>query len=170
MMTVFRMFAGLLAVVVVAFPTQASGSGGGGHSSSSGPSNRIQATFTVEQDHEDGGVDGHTDYEEAGPRAVDIPTVVLPAFIDDELLGYLFIDVRVIVAEGKDPWDVREQAHRIRDAMIRAGHRQSIADETNPRRIDADRAREVLSQGIIDVLPAEDIERLEFTHVAAHAG
>jgi len=166
MMTAFRMFAGLLAVVFVAFPTQASGSGG----ATSGPSNRIQATFTVEQDHEDGGVDGHTGFEEAGPRAVNIPTLVLPAFAVDRLAGYLFVDVRVIVAEGADPWEVRGKAHRIRDALIRAGHRRSVADVNNPRRIDADRAREILSEGMIEIIPAEDIERLEFTHVAAHAG
>lgn len=161
---------GLLAVVVVAYPTEASGGGGGHGGSNSGPSNRIRANFEVAPDVEDGGADGRTTFEEAGPRGVDIPVVALPVFADDTLISYLFVNVRVIVAEGVDPWSVRENAHKIRDAFIRAGHRRSISSVETPERIDPDTARAVLLEGLYEVVDRAKIERIEFTNVDAHAG
>lgn len=142
--------------------------GGGGHGASTGPTNRIEANFTMPSDLPDAEqeeLQAIDDAGVAGPRVVDIPTLSLPAFVDDRLYGYFFVNVRVIVAEGVDAWEVREKAHIIRDAMIRVGHDRSVADQGQPARLDVERARLVLQAGLERVVPAGQIEKLEILTV-----
>jgi hypothetical protein len=156
------------AALTAAAPSWAAGGGGGHGGEATGPTNRFQANFSLpsdieieEQEHQqaldDAGV--------AGPRVVDIPTLSLPAFVDEELVGYFFVNVRVVVNEGVDAWKVRDKAHIIRDAMIRTGHARSIADPERPTRIDVERARGILMEGLVRVVPVEQIEKLEITSV-----
>ena len=146
----------------------AAGGGGGGDD---GPSNRVRAAFTIRSDlDESAGADQGAEAGEAGPRAVVIPTLSMPAFVDGELLAYFFVNVRVIVMEGSDPWSVREKTHYIRDAMIRAGHRRSIADPAAPERIDTEVAREILGEALGELVDPREIERIEFTNVDRAAG
>ena len=150
--------------------------GGGGHGAGqgedAGPSNRVRASFTLQSDlDETSGVENEeTENGEAGPRAIVIPTLSMPAFVDGQLSAYFFVNVRVIVAEGSDPWAVREKTHYIRDAMVRAGHRRSIADPEAPTRIDAELAREILNEALSELVDMRDIERIEFTNVDRAAG
>ncbi len=146
---------------------------GGGHGASAGPTNRIVASFTMPSDRpeevevaEEAPVD---DPGVAGPRVVDIPTLSLPSFAEGELSGYFFVDVRLIVAEGVDAWKIRDKAHIIRDALIRIGHRRSVGDANHPARIDTEKAREILRDGLSEIVPLSEIERLEITNVDSPA-
>lgn len=159
----------VFAALILASPSWAAGGGGGhGGGAAAGPTNRFQANFSLpsdieieEQEHQEALDDAGV----AGPRVVDIPTLSLPAFVDDQLVGYFFVNVRVVVKEGVDAWKVRDKAHIIRDAMIRTGHSRSIADPQRPTRIDVERARGILMDGLIRVVPADQIEKLEITSV-----
>jgi hypothetical protein len=144
--------------------------GASGGQESAGPSNRIRASFTLQSDAEAPPAEGLGDPGVAGPRVVDIPVVTLPAFNEDEeLLGYFFVSVRLIVAEGVDAWRIRDKAHVVRDALIRAGHRRAIADSSNPADIDVARARVILREAVGEVVPPAQIERLEILNIDATA-
>lgn len=162
-----RLLCACACATLFAVPVQAAG--GGGHGGESLPDNHVRASFTLEPDVEDGGADGYGDAGELGPRAVIVPTLSMPSFEDGELRTYLFVDVRLVMKEGVDPWRIREQAHLIRDALIRVGHRSSIADPEHPNRIDAERAREILREGIREVVDLDKVERIEFTNVDTQA-
>lgn len=170
-MVVSRLVLARMAVALaaaVALPTLASAEGG--HGGSAGTSNRIAANFTMPSDAEE--PEEAVVFDEAGvagPRVVDIPTLSLPSFADDELYGYFFVDMRLIVVEGVDAWKIRDKAHLIRDALIRTGHRQSVGDLDHPSRIDMEKAREILRDGLSGVVPLEEIERLEITNVDSPA-
>ncbi|MGD2132497.1 MAG: hypothetical protein PVI23_06855 [Maricaulaceae bacterium] len=153
----------LCAFAFAATPAAAAEGGHGG--GNEGPSNRIQASFTLPSatDELDEGGD-------AGPRAVDIPTLSIPSFSNGELHGYMFVSVRLIVTEGRDPWRIRERAHLARDRLIRVGHRVSLASPDDPTRIDPERARQIIRESLADVVAIEDVERIEFLSVDAHAG
>ena len=162
--------AAALAAAALSAPALAAGDGGHGGGSSEGPSNRIKATFTLSSDLEDTGADeGAAEAVGVATRAVIIPTLSMPAFDDDRLKNYLFVNVRIVVHEGVDPWPLREQVPRIRDAMIRAGHRRSIADPENALRIDGDLARDVLREALSQFTDLDGIERIELTNVDTHA-
>lgn len=60
-------------------------------------------------------------------RSVDLGGLVFPVFTDKGALkNYIFVNARMLVGPGKDPWKYREQAHFIRDAVVRAAHRTSF--------------------------------------------
>jgi hypothetical protein len=159
--------AGLCAVTLAA---SAEAAGGGGGHASEGPSNRVVANFTLQNDVETAPTEGLGDPGVAGPRVVDIPVVTLPAFTEDEeLRGYFFVSVRLIVAEGVDAWRIREKAHIVRDAMIRAGHRHAIASSARTSDIDIEHARAILREAVGEVVPPAQIERLEILNVDAPA-
>jgi hypothetical protein len=60
-------------------------------------------------------------------RSIELGALVFPVFDEKGMLrNYLFVDARMLVADGKDPWKYREQSHMIRDALLRAAHRKSF--------------------------------------------
>lgn len=70
-------------------------------------------------------------------RTVELGGLVFPVFSQDgRLRNYLFVNARMSVAPGKDPWKYREQAHFIRDAVLRAAHRTSFGSEKDPAMLD----------------------------------
>lgn len=153
------------ALVLLAAPAQA----GGAKSDSakkSGPSNRVQASFSLEPEepHE-----APAESDAGAGRSVDIPTLALPAFADGELKTYLFVSVRLHLADGVDPWKLRARAHYVRDAMIRAGHRRSVARADDPRKLDEELARDILLQGASRVIDLKDVARIEFLSVDSKA-
>ena len=101
-MTWARLVLALALAGAAATSAYAAGGGGGGHGASEAPTNRIRASFTLPSD-----LDVHVAEDGegavAGPRVVDIPPAALPAFNEDEeLQGYFFVHVRLIVAENVD--------------------------------------------------------------------
>lgn len=122
----------------------------------SGASNRIQAGFTLTSD------DAEPELPDDDGRGVEIPTVVTPVFEDGRLLNYIFVNARLIVKDGLDPWKVRDQAHILRDAMVRAAHQESLADSADPRTLDRNRAAEVWLAAANDALHADSIVEVQF--------
>jgi hypothetical protein len=60
-------------------------------------------------------------------RSIDLRGLVFPVFDEKgKLKNYIFINARMLVGAGNDPWKVREKAHLIRDAVVRAAHRTSF--------------------------------------------
>ncbi len=124
----------------------------GGHSAA----NRIQAGFTLTSDA------AEAEPPEDNGRGVEIPTVVTPVFEDGRLLNYIFVHARLIVKKGLDPWKVRDQSHILRDAMIRAAHHESLADPSDPRVLDRDRAAKVWQAAANEALHSDSIVAVQF--------
>lgn len=76
-------------------------------------------------------------------RSMDAPYIAVPVVRDGVLTNYLFVSVRFDIAPGVDLWQTREQAHFLRDALVRACHARSLADRNDPNALDTARATEV---------------------------
>lgn len=75
--------------------------------------------------------------EAESARAMDVLNLVAPVVRDGRLVNYLFINARIQLSPSVDVWATREKGHFLRDALVRAVHRQSIAaadrdDQINP--------------------------------------
>lgn len=77
---------------------------------------------------EDAGVDG---------RVMVADNVILPVVRDGRLVNYIFVSVRVELAPNGDLFRLKERAHFLRDALLRASHRTSLADPRADDRVDA---------------------------------
>jgi hypothetical protein len=104
-------------------------------------------------------------------RSVDFGGLVFPVFAKDgRLLNYLFVNARIMVGPGKDPWKYREKAHFIRDAMIRASHRTSFGMEGSPGKLnEALAAAECLKAANQAVGEANALVEMTFTQIASQS-
>src|SRR5579871_4414537 len=74
-------------------------------------------------------------------RSIDLSGLVFPVFTETgKLKNYLFVNARMLVGPGKDPWKYRNQAHFIRDALIRVAHRISFNAKGDFTKLDEDLA------------------------------
>ena len=64
-------------------------------------------------------------------KAVDLNHLVMPVAVNGRLNNYLFVSVRLIVADGVDVWAVRNRSHFLRDAIVRAAHKADVAKAGN---------------------------------------
>lgn len=104
-------------------------------------------------------------------RAIDVPGVVVPIFTETrELRGYIFVNVRFLVAEGRDVWKYRDKAHFIRDQVIALAHRTSLNVKDDPQRLDETLAsREFLKVANQAVGENGSIVKVSFSKIAAQA-
>ncbi len=147
----------LIALSAAAFAASPAYGGPGGKK---GAGNKIHANFEIRDDQPQPMQVG-----EAGPRAVDVPTLAVPVFEDGRLLNYLFVSVRLQMADGVDVWKLRDRVHYLRDAMLREAHAVSVGRTDDPTRIDEDKAREVLRRGVARVTDPDQIVQIEFLSV-----
>jgi len=74
--------------------------------------------------------------KEAG-QSVEFTQLVFPVFNNTgKLENYLYVNARMKVGDGKDPWKYREKAHFIRDAVIRAAHKTSFNIKGDTKKLD----------------------------------
>lgn len=59
-----------------------------------------------------------------GPANYDMTAVGLPVVIDDRVRNYVFVRLRLHLAEGQDPMDLRDKDPHLRDSLVRMAHRQ----------------------------------------------
>jgi hypothetical protein len=107
----------------------ANAEGGGGHGKAKG----------------DGG-------EELSSRSMDAPYIAVPVVREGRLVNYLFVSVRVEIAQGVDLWRTRERAQFLRDALVRASHANDLADPSNNDTLNEPRALEVYRAAAIQAL------------------
>ena len=110
---------------------------------------------------------GASDDEKEANRAVEMNAIVFPVIIDDRLVNYLFINSRLIVADGKNTWKFRAKAHVIRDALLRAVHRTSVHLEGYPGRLDQALAEEVCVKAANEIMGEEAFTAMTFQQVAS---
>jgi hypothetical protein len=104
-------------------------------------------------------------------RTVELGGLVFPVFSEDgRLRNYLFVNARMTVAPGKDPWKYREQAHFIRDAVLRAAHRTSFGSAKDTAKLDEKiAAKECLKAANEAVGETGALVEMTFTQIASQS-
>ncbi|HRP12005.1 MAG TPA: hypothetical protein PLK37_13310 [Terricaulis sp.] len=95
---------------------------------------------------------GQGESPELSSRSMDAPYLAVPIVRQGVLANYLFVSVRVEIASGVDLWRTREQAHILRDALVRASHGRDLADPNDPNALNQPLAIEVYRAAAIAAL------------------
>lgn len=90
--------------------------------------------------------------EQLSSRSMDAPYLAVPVVRDGLLANYLFVSIRVEIANGVDLWRTREQAHILRDALVRASHAHDLSDPNDPNAVNQARAVEVYRAAAVAAL------------------
>lgn len=85
-------------------------------------------------------------------RSMDAPYLAVPIVRDGRLVNYLFVSVRIEIANGVDLWRTRERAQFLRDALVRAGHANDLSDPANINALNEARAVAVYRAAAIQAL------------------
>jgi hypothetical protein len=99
-------------------------------------------------------------------RVMEIRNLVAPVVRDGRLVNYLFLDIKIDLGDG-DIWKLRDKSHFVRDAMIRAVHKTSIASAARDDKADMARAVQVLDGATKQVLGAAAVKGVTVTSVSA---
>lgn len=100
-------------------------------------------------------------------RSMDAPYLAVPVVRDGRLLNYLFVSIRIEIAPGVDVWRTREQAHFLRDALVRACHTNRLDDPNDPNHLNEARAIEVFRAAAIQTLGERAVGRISI--IATHS-
>ena len=113
-----------------------------------------------------------TPNEKEVARSVELGGLAFPVFQKDgKLKGYLFANARMLVAPGKDPWKYRNQAHFIRDAVIRTSHRTSFNVDGDFNKLDEKLAERECLKAANDVVGEPGaLVSMTFTQIASQSG
>lgn len=145
----------IVAAALIAGPAVAAG--GGGHSSNSKSGNRYEASWSLAEPEE------HARVEDS-PSLIDMPIIVAPIVVDGRLVNYAFVSLRLDIADGRDPWKVREKTTYLRDAMIRAAHSEPLNDPDNPSQINREKAARVWMAAANRVLGDEAVREVRISN------
>ncbi|MEZ5972053.1 MAG: hypothetical protein R3C31_09630 [Hyphomonadaceae bacterium] len=85
-------------------------------------------------------------------RSMDAPYLAVPVVRNGQLVNYLFVSIRIEIAQGVDLWRTRERAHFLRDALVRASHANDLADPNDSNALNEPRAVEVYRAAAIQAL------------------
>jgi hypothetical protein len=115
------------------------------------------------------GESSETPDEREVARSIDLGGLVFPVFTSDhKLKNYLFVNARMKVADGKDPWKYREKAHMIRDAVVRAAHRTSFSSKDDSTKLDEKLAAAECLRVANDAVGEKDaLVTMTFTQIAS---
>jgi hypothetical protein len=95
---------------------------------------------------------GETEEAQTSARSMDAPYLAVPVIREGQLVNYLFVSIRIEIAQGVDLWRTRERAHFLRDALVRASHGADLADPHDNNALNEARAIEVYRAAAIQAL------------------
>lgn len=94
---------------------------------------------------------------ETSARSMDAPYLAVPVVRNGQLVNYLFVSIRIEIADGVDLWRTRERAHYLRDALVRASHGNDLADPNDSNLLNEARAIEVYRAAAVHALGAQAV-------------
>lgn len=77
-------------------------------------------------------------------RAMDVLNLIVPVVREGRLVNYLFVNARIQLASGIDVFRTRERGHFLRDALLKAVHRRSVAAADRDDQIDPAAAQSLI--------------------------
>ena len=107
---------------------------------------------------------------ELSSRSMDAPYLAVPVVREGVLANYLFVSIRVEIAPGVDLWRTREQAHILRDALVRASHANNLGDPNEPNALNQARAVEVYRAAAAAALGARAVGGVSIVAVYSSQG
>lgn len=106
--------------------------------------------------------------EKAGAgQFIAVQNLVTPVVRDGRLVNYLFINCRIQMAPGVDVWRAREKGHFLRDALIRAVHRRSLASPDRVDQLDQAAAQALITSVARQVLGAQSVASVQIVGVSS---
>ena len=102
-------------------------------------------------------------------RSVELGGLVFPIFdAKGKLKNYLFVNARMLVGPGRDPFKYRDKGHFIRDAVVRAAHRTSFAMKDDVNKLDEKLAAAECLKAANEILGEKDaLVTMTFTQIAS---
>ncbi len=116
--------------------------------------------------HAAGGSEGkETKEETSADRKMSAPNIVTPVIRDGKLVNYLFVSVDVEFSDKANALVLRDRAHFLRDALLRASHRTALADPNDDFKLNYQAANPVLVQATKEALGATNVKKVTITGV-----
>ncbi len=94
---------------------------------------------------------------------VDLSPVALPIVLNDRLINYVFVSIRIILSPSADAARMREKEPWFRDALVRAGHRTPFTKSTNYTVVDEARLKAALMREATLIVGARNIASVTIT-------
>lgn len=95
--------------------------------------------------------------KESGGQYVDLSPVALPIVLDNRLINYVFVQVRINLSPSADAPKIREKEPWFRDALVRAGHRTPFTKATDYTVIDEARMKASMLREAALITPARNL-------------
>lgn len=99
-------------------------------------------------------------------RAMDVLNLIVPVVREGRLVNYLFVNARIQIAPGVDVFRTREKGHFLRDALLKAVHRRSLASPDRDDQIDQPAAQALIATVARQVLGANAVRTVEILSVS----
>jgi hypothetical protein len=100
-------------------------------------------------------------------RAMDVLNLVVPVVREGRLVNYVFINARIQIANGVDIFKTRDQGHFLRDALVKAVHRQSVVAADRDDAIDAEAAKALIAETARQTLGANAVRSVDILSVSS---
>jgi hypothetical protein len=100
-------------------------------------------------------------------RAMDVLNLVVPVVRQGRLVNYVFINARIHLAQGTDVWRARDKGAFLRDALLKAVHRQSVVDPVRDDSVNAPAAQTLIANVGRQVLGANAVRSVEILSVSS---
>ncbi|MBL8560111.1 MAG: hypothetical protein JNM47_15410 [Hyphomonadaceae bacterium] len=105
--------------------------------------------------------------EAESARAVDVLNLVVPVVREGRLVNYVFLNARIQLSPGTDVWRARDKGHFLRDALLKAVHRQSIVDSTRDDAVNPAATQALVAATAREVLGANAVRSVEILSVSS---
>ncbi|MBC7770600.1 MAG: hypothetical protein H7124_17600 [Phycisphaerales bacterium] len=103
-------------------------------------------------------------------RSMDAPYLAVPVVRDGELVNYLFVSIRVEIAQGVDLWRTRERAQFLRDALVRASHASDLAHPTDNNALNEPLALQIYRAAATQALGERAVSRVSIVATYSSQG
>jgi hypothetical protein len=97
---------------------------------------------------------------------MDVLNLIVPVVRDGRLVNYLFVNARIQIAQGVDVFRTREKGHFLRDALLKAVHRRSLAAPDRDDQLDQAAAQALIATVARQTLGANAVRSVEILSVS----
>jgi len=94
-------------------------------------------------------------------RGMEVQSVPAPVFGDGRLYNYFFLNVRIVIADGQNLVRMRERVHFVRDALVRALHKTSVADPADMDTLNEELALQIVQAAAEEALGEKAVAGVE---------
>ena len=101
----------------------------------------------------------------AADRQMVAPNIVTPVVRNGKLVNYLFVTVQVDFTDQANALKLRDRAHFLRDALLKASHRAALGDPSRDEKLNAPAAQAAFAIAARDVLGSANVKAVTIVGV-----